>query len=67
MNKQIIQENIQKLVHHGDTNYENCEKLILLRKTLKYLEEEPDAPAYEEGGEGMHLTQTQAMCWVGSM
>lgn len=72
MNKQKIQGEIMKLVYSGETSYENCEKLVLLKKALKCLEEEElDAVVYEHDVHKEHceepLTKDQVMCWVASM
>lgn len=70
MDKHIILENICKLVAHGDTSYENCEKLVLLHKALKCLEEEEET-VFQEGGYTSNgdtpLTKSEVMAWVGAM
>ena len=71
MNKQILQGEIMKLVYSGETSYENCEKLVLLKKAMKCLEEYTGTEAYEgtahDDGCEKPLTKEQAMCWVASM
>lgn len=70
MKANVILENIRYLASHGDTSYENCEKLVLLHKALKCLEEEPEAASVEGGhidsGE-CSLSNAEIMAWVGAM
>lgn len=66
MDAQIIRGNIRSLVADGHTCYENCEKLVLLHKALKCLEEYP-AAADTDSGEDCPLTKAQISSWVGAM
>lgn len=72
MEKHKIQGEIMKLIYSGETNFANCEKLVLLDKALKCLkkyEEKREAYEHNERHEHHHETMTkdQAMCWVASM
>lgn len=67
MKAKVIREEICKLVEHGETSYENCEKLIVLHKALKCLEGDHEYAAHVEDGYGWHLTREQAAAWVSSM
>lgn len=67
MKASAILEEIHKLEEHGETSYENCEKLVLLHKALKCLEGNPGITAHVRCGTGEHLTKEQVAAWVGSM
>ncbi|MBD5163053.1 MAG: hypothetical protein HDT14_13795 [Oscillibacter sp.] len=72
MEKHKIQGEIMKLIHSGETNFANCEKLVLLEKTLKCLEKyEEKRKEYEHHKHSEHhhedLTKEQIMCWVADM
>lgn len=67
MKASVILEEIHKLEEHGETNYENCEKLVILHKALKCLESDAGTADYVRCGTGEHLTKAQAAAWVGSM
>ena len=70
MDAMEIRKEIKKLVTEGCTTYANCERLVLLKKTLKYFEEDADAVSYtaehDDWGE-KPLTKDQVMRWVASM
>lgn len=70
MDAKMIREDIRELVLDGETSYENCEKLVLLKKALKCLEEEQAFVCVD--GDHIHtgtapLTKTEAVAWVGEM
>lgn len=67
MKASVILEEIHKLVEHGETNYENCEKLVILHKALKCLESDAGTAAYVRCGTGEHLTKDQVAAWVSAM
>ena len=67
MKASVILEEIHKLEDHGDTSYENCEKLVLLHKALKCLEGGAGTAAYVRCGTGERLTKDQAAAWVAEM
>ena len=66
MDAKIIRENICALKKHGETSYENCEKLVPLHKTLGCLEGGREKYAAKED-EIAPLTREQAMKWVADM
>lgn len=67
MRASVILEEIHKLEEHGETSYENCEKLVLLHKALKYLAADQGTAAHAGCGSGEHLTKEQVVAWVGAM
>ena len=67
MKASVILEEIHKLEEHGETSYENCEKLVLLHKALKCLEGGAGTAAYVRCGTDEHLTKAQVAAWVGAM
>lgn len=67
MRASVILEEIHKLEDHGDTSYENCEKLVLLHKALKCLVGDHKDAAYVRCGTGERLTKDQAAAWVAEM
>ena len=66
MDAKIIRGNICALKTKGETSYENCEKLVLLHKTLKCLEGDRQYSWHEEDLD-IPLTKEQAMEWVAEM
>lgn len=67
MKTSVILEEIHKLEEHGETSYENCERLVMLHKALKCLEDDHEAAVYMEGDHGEHLTRAQIAAWVSAM
>lgn len=67
MDKKVIWENIRNLTTHGDTSYENCERLVLLHKALRCLEGDTEAADGTGGGTDIPLTKAQVTTWVGAM
>lgn len=67
MKASVILEEIRRLVEHGETSYENCERLVMLHKALKCLEGDHGDAAYVRCGTGENLTKAQAAAWVAEM
>ncbi len=71
MDAKMIRENIRELISHGETSYENCERIILLKEALKCLEEEPKEADYagngRDDGEEGPLKKDQIVGWVGAI
>lgn len=67
MKTSVILEEIHKLEEHGETSYENCERLVTLHKALKCLEGDVGTAAYVRCGTDENLTKDQVVAWVGAM
>lgn len=67
MKASVILEEIRKLEEHGETSYENCERLVTLHKALKCLEGDVGTAAYVRCGNDENLTKAQVAAWVGAM
>ncbi len=71
MDAKVIREEIRDLISHGKTNYENCERLVLLNEAMKCIKEKPEAGDYagdgHKNGEEGPLTKDQIVGWVGAM
>ena len=73
MDAMEIKQEIEDLKTNGRTSYENCEKLVLLEKALKYLCEEGHGLRHEwedlsQNGAACHaLTWKEAETWVSGM
>ena len=71
MDAMEIRKEIKKLVTEGCTTYANCERLVLLKKALKCLEEETETASYAGHTHDDHgdkpLTREQIISWVSAM
>lgn len=67
MKASVIREEVCKLAEHGETSYENCERLVTLHKALKCLEGGVGTAAYVRCGTDEDLTKAQVTAWVGAM
>lgn len=62
-----IKQEAEHLKMSGETSYENCERLVILEKALKYMENTSHDPASDCSGDSRSMTSQEAESWVGRM
>lgn len=66
MDVREVEHEIKRLRAFGETSYENCERLVLLKEALRYMTgESGGAMAHAEGG--CPMTEQEMKSWVSCM